>query len=178
VRGRGGERTRRRWRNSLGVDDNSAEEGSGEAAFSKCGGEVSAGDARNPAHGTIVARWIPPNPRVCSGAPSTPKHRSLASRMRCVISSRNRAWVPGCGRRGPVERRQRRSLPRRAQRRHRIGAAPGSILAFWSGLAAKAWQTGGRPCPRRQGRSWGVIRADRCNLHIQSGFTRDKGERE
>ena len=62
--------------------------------------EVRAGDARNPAHAAMVTRCIPTTSNSCAGTLSTSRQSSIASRMRCVTSSSDRAcvWHPGiCG---------------------------------------------------------------------------------
>ena len=60
----------------------------------ECGNEVGAGDAGSPAHAAMVTRWMPTNSNSCSGAPSTSRQSSIASRMRCMTSSRDRPCVP------------------------------------------------------------------------------------
>ncbi len=71
-----------------------------KASLFEGGNEVSACDAGSPAHAAMVTRWMPMNSKSCVGAPSTSRHSSIASRMRCVTSSRDRAcvWHAGiCG---------------------------------------------------------------------------------
>ena len=55
--------------------------------------EFGARDTRRPAHAAIVTRWIPTNSNSCSGTPSTSRHSPIASRMRSVTSSSERACV-------------------------------------------------------------------------------------
>jgi len=64
-----------------------------KASLLEGGNEVSAGDAWRPAHAAMVTRWMPTNSKSCSGEPSTSRHSSMASRMRWVTSSRDRACV-------------------------------------------------------------------------------------
>ena len=76
-----------------------------ETGFCERGNEFRAGDAGRPAHAAMVTRWMPTNSKSCSGVPSTSRHSSMASRMRSVTSSRDRAcvWHAGiCGNRGYV----------------------------------------------------------------------------
>src|ERR1035441_10463752 len=67
-----------------------------ETGFGERDNEVRVGDSRRPAHAAMVTRWMPTNSKSCSGAPSTSRHSSMASRMRSVTSSRDRAcvWQP------------------------------------------------------------------------------------
>ncbi len=55
--------------------------------------EVGASDAQSPAHAAMVTRWMPMNSNSWSGRPSTSRHSSMASRMRSLTSSRERACV-------------------------------------------------------------------------------------
>ena len=64
-----------------------------ETGLRECGNEFWAADARGPAHAAIVTRWIPTNSNSCSGAPSTSRQSSIASRMRPITSSSDRACV-------------------------------------------------------------------------------------
>ena len=50
-------------------------------------------DTRSAAHAAIVTRCMPTNSKSCSGVPSTPRHSAMASRMRSIASSRERACV-------------------------------------------------------------------------------------
>src|ERR1700719_3413383 len=51
-----------------------------EAPLFAGGNEVSAGDAGSPADAPTVTRWMPTNSKSCSGAPSTSRQSSMASR--------------------------------------------------------------------------------------------------
>ncbi len=55
--------------------------------------ETMPGYSRTPAHAATVTRWMPTNSNSCSGVPSTSRHSSIASRIRSVIPSRERACV-------------------------------------------------------------------------------------
>ena len=71
-----------------------------EAGLPQGSNEGETGDAGSPAHAAMVTRWMPMNSRSAGGAPATSRQSSMASRMRCVTSSRDRAcvWHPGiCG---------------------------------------------------------------------------------
>ena len=57
------------------------------------GDKFRTGDTRSAAHAAMVTRWMPTNSNCCSGAPSTSRHSAMASRMRSVTSSSDRAWV-------------------------------------------------------------------------------------
>jgi hypothetical protein len=67
-----------------------------EAGLLERADEIGSGDPRNPAHAAMVTRWMPMNSDSCSGAPSTSRHSSIASRIRSVTSSSERAcvWQP------------------------------------------------------------------------------------
>ena len=68
-----------------------------EAGLPKRVNEIGPGDSRTPAHAAMVTRWMPTNSNSCAGATDTSIHSSIASRIRSVSSSRDRAcvWQPG-----------------------------------------------------------------------------------
>lgn len=70
-----------------------------ETGLREGGYEFGARDAWYSAHAAIVTRWMPTNSSSCSGADSTSSHSAMASRMRSVTSSRERAcvWQAGFG---------------------------------------------------------------------------------
>jgi len=62
--------------------------------------QVGTSDPWRSAHAATVIRWIPMNSRDFSGVPSTSRHNSIASWIRWITSSSDRAcvWHPGsCG---------------------------------------------------------------------------------
>lgn len=59
--------------------------------------EFGAGYTGSPAHAAMVTRWIPMNSSSCSGAPSNSRHNAIASRIRSVTSSSERACVCQAG---------------------------------------------------------------------------------
>jgi hypothetical protein len=67
-----------------------------ETDLPKGANETMPGDSRTPAHAATVTRWMPTNSNSCSGVPSASRHSSMASRIRSVTSSRERAcvWQP------------------------------------------------------------------------------------
>src|SRR5579885_1416126 len=64
-----------------------------EPGLGECSNEYGAGDTGRPAHAAIVTRWMPTNSNSCSGTPSTSRDSAMASRIRSVTTSSERACV-------------------------------------------------------------------------------------
>jgi hypothetical protein len=64
-----------------------------EARLCQRGYQIRTGQPQRSTHAAIVIRWMPMNSRLCLGVPSASRHNSIASRIRCVTSSRDRACV-------------------------------------------------------------------------------------